>query len=560
MTTRTNSSVVKVTTLGTTLTSPTNYISFSMVSASNLCGYVGGNYSSTIVAIPTTKTLSSKWAVPLPYDAHLFQMITQIQSGTSSFDYDDLQVPVVQEVYDHQVWCASYSVSMWAKGRLNATCPRTRAYEPILVVPSEVLYSIDTSWTSCSLDLRGLYDPPIALGPAASLDVPSVTTADSSSFLAATPASPLQYTTPSRTLMPFVPTATPSSTLDTGSSSTSSSSVVSPLAASESTGALSESTSESSDSSPSSPDIQSMSLKYTESDNISLSRPPSSTSDSAQVQSSAQQTIAAISDTSTTSTSVGSANTASQGQESTNALSILSDALSTVTSLENASAGSETTMPGSTLGAPASESDIPITSAAQSPQKPTDAAPKSSLSAWPASTSSVILASPPRPTISKSSNTETQTLSTSNARQSVDQTALTPLLGTENTSIRQGKTITKSEQALEGPTESKTRTGQPVITESTVVDPVTRSMASETNTSIQVSIATNRSSIDDSGYSVPIPITASQSSLPAITNETLAAISRSASTIQTTSRSGAGRKKPAAGLISFVVGMLLCIF
>ncbi|GAB7347443.1 hypothetical protein MBLNU459_g4361t1 [Dothideomycetes sp. NU459] len=163
------------------------------------CTQNGSTHSNTIIAIPTSKMLSSQWAVPLPYDAHLFQMITQISIGTTSFNYEDLESAAAQNVYNSQPWCASYTVSMWAKGILNATCPQTRPYEPILVVPSEVLRSIDTAWDSCSLDIHGLYDPPIPLSTAASVDVPSLTTPTILTSTAATPASSLQQVTASST-------------------------------------------------------------------------------------------------------------------------------------------------------------------------------------------------------------------------------------------------------------------------------------------------------------------------------------------------------------------------
>lgn len=200
MRSRTDAAIVTIATLGTTLTSPTNYISLRTMYASDACKGVGGIYYSTILPIPTSSTLSSQWGAPYPYDAHLFQMMSQVYIGTASFDYADLRGPVPESIYSSQPWCAFYTVSRWASGDVsNVTCPQTRSYEPILVVPREVFNSVDPAWSTCSLDVRGLYDPPIALSVEASLAVPTVTAPGATTTIPPMPASLLQQVAASKT-------------------------------------------------------------------------------------------------------------------------------------------------------------------------------------------------------------------------------------------------------------------------------------------------------------------------------------------------------------------------
>ena len=52
-------------------------------------------------------------------------------------------------------------------------CPIDTPYEPILVIPSSMLQSLDPLWATCSGDLRGLYDPPYALHGAAAAAAPT---------------------------------------------------------------------------------------------------------------------------------------------------------------------------------------------------------------------------------------------------------------------------------------------------------------------------------------------------------------------------------------------------
>ncbi|GAB1736980.1 hypothetical protein NU219Hw_g346t1 [Hortaea werneckii] len=155
------SAPVTAVTLGTTFTSPTLYISYSNVYAANACNDIGSKITDTIVPIPTDRQLSSVYGGTLPCDAHM--RYTQAWTATAPFTIEDLyQQPVPYSIYSSQPWCATYLRDRGCGG----TCPTTRPYEPILVVPEQILQDMQPEWSSCYGDIRGAYDPPIALQPA----------------------------------------------------------------------------------------------------------------------------------------------------------------------------------------------------------------------------------------------------------------------------------------------------------------------------------------------------------------------------------------------------------
>ncbi|KAI7197552.1 hypothetical protein KC316_g6945 [Hortaea werneckii] len=155
------SAPVTAVTLGTTFTSPTIYISYSNVYAANACNDIGSTITDTIVPIPTDRQLSSMYGGTLPCDAHM--RYTQAWTATAPFTIEDLyQQPVPYSIYSSQPWCATYLRDRGCGG----SCPTTRPYEPILVVPEQILQDMQPEWSSCYGDIRGAYDPPIALQPA----------------------------------------------------------------------------------------------------------------------------------------------------------------------------------------------------------------------------------------------------------------------------------------------------------------------------------------------------------------------------------------------------------
>ncbi|KAI9713984.1 MAG: hypothetical protein M1820_000714 [Bogoriella megaspora] len=169
---------------GTTLTSPTVYISYKSLYASDSCSAVGANHSATIIALPEPTLLSSFY-----FTWNDGGQIAQ----TSSFDYADLNSPIPSNVFTKQPAC------YWTG------CPTTvTAYEPILVVPLSIIRSIDPAWSTCSADILGLYDPPYTLHGAETVATP-IASDPWPSITAASPA----ITPQAPTLKPSVPPIPP---------------------------------------------------------------------------------------------------------------------------------------------------------------------------------------------------------------------------------------------------------------------------------------------------------------------------------------------------------------
>jgi hypothetical protein len=143
-----------VVTLGTTLTSPTVYVSFDSLYAHDMCSvFSNKTYLNQIVAITDTATLSSIWDW-----SHINGL-----GKPASFNFTDLYVsPVPDDIYESQPRCAR---SLFEVARGNAprpsgwACARDFPYEPILAIPDEVR-QLDPSWASCNGSLNGVYDPP----------------------------------------------------------------------------------------------------------------------------------------------------------------------------------------------------------------------------------------------------------------------------------------------------------------------------------------------------------------------------------------------------------------
>lgn len=142
-----------IVTLGTTLTSPTVYVSFDSLYARDSCSPFGKTYSNEIVAITDTATLKSiaGWNY------------LDFLGSTYSFNFTDLYVsPVPESIYQQQPRCASswYHQAKNENPNLSAwTCPRLFPYEPILAIPDEVRH-IDPGWADCIGSINGVYDPP----------------------------------------------------------------------------------------------------------------------------------------------------------------------------------------------------------------------------------------------------------------------------------------------------------------------------------------------------------------------------------------------------------------
>ncbi|KAK6443437.1 hypothetical protein LTR95_000264 [Oleoguttula sp. CCFEE 5521] len=189
---------VIATTLGTTLTSPTNYISFESLYASDVCSGVGRTITSTILAIPESHTMSSLFATTKGCFAHLLNnpWYGTTVVGTASFNVSDLVHDTVPySIYTSQPRCAS---EMFHAGCNPNVCRTDLPYQPLIVLEPGLLQELDPAWAPCSMDLRGLYDPPKALVPATA--VAGVSTAsDTTATVTATPGVSMSSPTPTAT-------------------------------------------------------------------------------------------------------------------------------------------------------------------------------------------------------------------------------------------------------------------------------------------------------------------------------------------------------------------------
>jgi len=97
---------VIATTLNTTLTSPTMYISLASVYASDGCGAVGPTIGATIIPVPSDQ-LSSSWETVSSHSAGPYDWGCGIHSGIASFNVTDLvATPVPYSIYERQPYCA----------------------------------------------------------------------------------------------------------------------------------------------------------------------------------------------------------------------------------------------------------------------------------------------------------------------------------------------------------------------------------------------------------------------------------------------------------------------
>jgi hypothetical protein len=142
-----------VVTLGTTLTSPTVYVSFDSLYARDSCSVFTKTHFNSIVAITNTANLSSIYG---------YGYINNL-GAKASFNFTDLYVsPVPDSIYERQPRCASsllYTRHKDGPRPSGWTCPRIAPYEPILALPAEVRH-LDPDWANCVGGVNGVYDPP----------------------------------------------------------------------------------------------------------------------------------------------------------------------------------------------------------------------------------------------------------------------------------------------------------------------------------------------------------------------------------------------------------------
>lgn len=209
---------VTATGYGTTFTSPTVYIRYDSLYASDSCSRVGSTYNATIVPLTDSAHLSS-----------IYGMFPAYQ--TAPFNFTDLNEPVPYSIYTLMPRCTQQTRYCYFGGcpASISRCATGLPYEPILALPME-LRQLDPAWASCAGDLRGVYDPPTALQPVAALTTPTVY-APAKTSVPASPASAVAETAAS-TLSSAVSQASsvvtgPASSIDAPTSASTQSSVAS---------------------------------------------------------------------------------------------------------------------------------------------------------------------------------------------------------------------------------------------------------------------------------------------------------------------------------------------
>ncbi|KAK5711207.1 hypothetical protein LTR17_018497 [Elasticomyces elasticus] len=192
---------------GTLLTSPTIYISYDKLYASDSCSGIGQTYYNTIIPLADGAELSSMEYREMRDMAWYYT--------TSSFNLDDLKQPVPDSIYNKQPRCAASSLAFYGEGLgqdYSFVCPRIHPYAPIIAVPSAVS-NVDPEWASCTAWYGGLFDPPIALTPVS--NAAGISTAYVVSTTSASPGSTITGSGPAQTAAPYQstkPSATASAT------------------------------------------------------------------------------------------------------------------------------------------------------------------------------------------------------------------------------------------------------------------------------------------------------------------------------------------------------------
>ncbi|RMZ09508.1 hypothetical protein D0860_04195 [Hortaea werneckii] len=163
-----------------TLTSPTIYISYRSLYASNSCHQVGQRYSNTIIPLAKNddlKSLAYHQLDDMPARPGLSGSPSSWEYEELSFNLTDLNEPVPQSIYMQLPRC-QLSLSAYTKAGFQAsdfTCSEYGAYKPLIAIPTEVR-DLDPAWASCTAWYGGAYDPPKALQGATAIATPEVPT------------------------------------------------------------------------------------------------------------------------------------------------------------------------------------------------------------------------------------------------------------------------------------------------------------------------------------------------------------------------------------------------
>lgn len=120
----TGPSPLVVSAMGYNFTSPTVYVSFQGLHASDSCSGIGKTHGPKIVEISDSSALSSVWSVNL--NAPDWNV-----GYTASFNFTDLNEPVAQSIFERQPQCAVFSVYQYLFVKKWSACPMTTDYAPI---------------------------------------------------------------------------------------------------------------------------------------------------------------------------------------------------------------------------------------------------------------------------------------------------------------------------------------------------------------------------------------------------------------------------------------------
>ena len=189
------------------------------MSVSDSCSGIGPTIMDTIIAIPNSADLSSVYAEPIASQpATYLDVQVQINTFVAPFTMADMLSPPLS-AYSRQLWCVSalsehanaytndtwwtYAAETLSSGPTailvpsNYTCPTTDPYSPLIYFPSTILQNIYSDWASCSGNIDGYYDPPVALTPQAT--AAAVTKPSAYTTTAASPSSNVAAPTPMAT-------------------------------------------------------------------------------------------------------------------------------------------------------------------------------------------------------------------------------------------------------------------------------------------------------------------------------------------------------------------------
>ncbi|MCJ1393764.1 hypothetical protein MMC18_006640 [Xylographa bjoerkii] len=168
---------------GFTFVSPSVYVAFEQLNATDLCGQVGQNHYQTTLAFPPdglSTSIASKFSSTMMND------VFQSWAGTynwSSFNYADLQhdctyVTSTFYSFDGSDDTTVYTDPNAANSVMNAGGANGDPYDgfvysynpcyPTLSVPPQI-FSIDPRWMSCLDGISAFYDPPYVLQPGSGL-------------------------------------------------------------------------------------------------------------------------------------------------------------------------------------------------------------------------------------------------------------------------------------------------------------------------------------------------------------------------------------------------------